>query len=55
MELTARISNSHCSMMILSSIGITGSVIASSCEAIPCRKQGLDCFVARAPRNDGQI
>src|SRR5258706_8412151 len=30
------------------------SVIASSCEAIQDHKGRLDCFVARAPRNDGE-
>jgi hypothetical protein len=30
----------------------SGTVIASASEAIQSNKQGLDCFVASAPRND---
>jgi hypothetical protein len=39
--------------MISNYIGVTNSVIASASEAIQGRKKGLDCFVARARRNDG--
>jgi hypothetical protein len=39
--------------MALSLIGIISPVIASEAKQSRSQREELDCFVARAPRNDG--
>jgi hypothetical protein len=39
--------------MIPSQIGDTNPVIASEAKQSSSQEERLDCFVARAPRNDG--